>query len=175
MIVVATKIAPTVPLSTPDLASDDLDETLVALLDAVLPRYQRVLRHALDRAEGEDRLTMPQLRCLQAMAEAPDLSLTTRLARQLRVTPPTMTRTIDGLVERGLVERRPDPTSRRQIALVLTASGRELLQRYQAIMDNRLRLLLTHLSPSQKARLRVAVMDIAAMLDADDRSASWDG
>jgi DNA-binding MarR family transcriptional regulator len=171
----AVNMAPTSQPEPPGLVADGLDESLVHLLDAVLPRYQRVLRHALDRAEGDDRLTMPQLRCLQAMAEAPELALTSRLARQLRVTAPTMTRTIDGLAERGLVERRPDPTSRRQIALVLTPAGHDLLRRYQTVMDHRLRLLLIHLSPSQKERLRAAVADIAAMLDADERSTCWDG
>ncbi|HET7092905.1 MAG TPA: MarR family transcriptional regulator [Thermomicrobiales bacterium] len=160
----------TAPQSTPPDAAD-LDAELVAALDAVMPRYLRVLRHALTAAEGEDRLTLSQLRCLQLMAETDGPALTTRLARALLVTPPTMTRTIDALVERGLVERQPDPANRRQIGLVLTAAGRDLLARYEQVMRDRLRALLAPLTPKAKARLLAATGDIATMLDADERAA----
>jgi DNA-binding MarR family transcriptional regulator len=156
--------------STRNAPPADLDDALVTALDAVMPRYLRVLRHALTAAEGEDRLTLSQLRCLQLMAEANGLALTTRLAKALLVTPPTMTRTIDVLVERGLVERRPDPANRRQIGLVLTPAGRAVLARYETIMRDRLRGLLAHLPAEAKARLLAATGDIAAMLDADERA-----
>jgi DNA-binding MarR family transcriptional regulator len=149
-------------------AASGRDDALVGALDAVMPRYLRVLRHALTAAEGEDRLTLSQLRCLQLMAEANGPALTTRLAKALLVTPPTMTRTIDVLVERGLVERRPDPANRRQIGLVLTPAGRAVLARYETIVGTRLGALLAPLSDEGKARLRAALADLAALLDADD-------
>ncbi|HEU0114416.1 MAG TPA: MarR family transcriptional regulator [Thermomicrobiales bacterium] len=147
------------------------DAALVAALDAVMPRYLRVLRHALTAAEGDDRLTLSQLRCLQLMADADGPALTTRLARALLVTPPTMTRTIDALVERGLVARHPDPANRRQIGLVLTAAGRAALARYEQVLHDRLRDLLAHLDEAAKERLLAATGDLAAMLDADERAA----
>ena len=150
--------------------SADGDDHLIAALEAVLPRYMRMLRQTLTAAEGEDRLTLSQLRCLQLMAETEGPALTTRLARALLVTPPTMTRTIDGLVERGLVERQPDPTNRRQIGLVLTPAGRTLLARYEAILDARLRALVGHAPAERKTRLLAAVGDLATMLDADERA-----
>ncbi|HEU5432060.1 MAG TPA: MarR family winged helix-turn-helix transcriptional regulator [Thermomicrobiales bacterium] len=145
-----------------------LDDALVAALDAVMPRYLRVLRHALTAAEGDDRLTLSQLRCLQLMADTDGPALTTRLARALLVTPPTMTRTIDILVERGLVERQPDPVNRRQIGLVLTPAGRTALARYETIMRDRLRGLVGRLPEEAKQRLLAATTDIATMLDADE-------
>ncbi len=148
----------------------DRDDVLIAALETALPRYMRMLRQTLTAAEGEDRLTLSQLRCLQLMAEADGPALTTRLARALLVTPPTMTRTIDGLVERGLVERQPDPGNRRQIGLVLTSAGRALLARYETILHDRLRGLLRHLNPEQKGRLLAAVGDLAAMLDVDEQA-----
>jgi DNA-binding MarR family transcriptional regulator len=147
-----------------------LDDALVSALDAVLPRYLRLLRHALSAAEGDDRLTLSQLRCLQLLAEPNGPALPSRLARALRVTPPTMTRMIDALVERGFVERQPDPVNRRQIGLVLTPAGRISLARYEQVMRDRLRGLLDHLSEAAKRRLLAATMDIAAMLDADERA-----
>jgi DNA-binding MarR family transcriptional regulator len=151
-------------------APDELETALVPLMDKTIGRYQRSLRLAIEQAEGPGRLTMPQLRCLQAIA-TDGTALTTQLARLLNVAVPTMTSMIDGLTERGLVGRHPDPVDRRQVRIVMTAEGHTVLARYQAIMHERLRTLLTHLNAAQKKRLLVAMHDMAAMLDADAQSA----
>jgi hypothetical protein len=72
------------PIPPRDLEGAALDDALVAAVDAVLPRYGRVLRRALTDAEGDERLTVPQLRCLQAMAASDGPSHSTRLARAAR-------------------------------------------------------------------------------------------
>src|SRR3954468_4626945 len=87
-------------------APDDLDSALVPLMDRTISRYQRAIRLAIEQAEGPSRLTMPQLRCLQAITKD-GTALTTQLARQMNVAVPTMTSMIDGLSERGLVGRHP--------------------------------------------------------------------
>jgi len=149
----------------------ELDTALVTAMDRTISRYQRSLRSAIEQAEGPGRLTMPQLRCLQAFG--PDgAALTTHLARRMNVAVPTMTSMIDGLAERGLVARHPDPADRRQVRIVMTDDGRAVLARYQAIMHARLRTLIGHLSGAQKKRLLAAIEDVAMMLDAD---ASGDG
>lgn len=156
--------------STPTLsATASLDDALVAALETVMPRYHSVLRRALFDAEGDDRLTFPQLRCLQVMAKTDGPSLASRLARTLLVTPPTMTRTIDGLVERGLVARQPDPVNRRQTGLVITPAGRELLAHYETVVDDRLRSLLAPLDAAAKGRLLAAVDDLGTLLAADEQ------
>jgi DNA-binding MarR family transcriptional regulator len=147
---------------------NDLNIALVAAINTVLPRLHRTMRQAVVRAEGENRLTMPQLRCLQAVEAEPGAALTSQLARQLQVTAPTVTNMIDGLVERGLVERQPDPDNRRQVLLTLTTAGRDVMRRYEAVMAGRLRDLIGHLDQDQKARLLLAMEDAAAMLDADE-------
>jgi len=147
----------------------DRETVLIAALEETVPRYLRSLRQAVEQAEGEDWLTMAQLRCLQMVAaEGEATALTTGLARRLRVAVPTMTRMLDGLVERTLIERQPDPTSRRQIRIVLTGEGRALLVRYEAIITARLRRLLGHLDADQQTRLHLALTDLAATLDADE-------
>jgi len=150
---------------------DDPDSALVPLMDRTISRYQRSLRQAIEQAEGPGRLTMPQLRCLQAIA-TDGTALTTQLARILNVAVPTMTSMIDGLTERGLVGRHPDPVDRRQVRIVMTADGHAVLARYQAIMHERLRTLLSHLNATQKKRLLFAMHDMAAMLDSNARSAA---
>lgn len=146
---------------------DDFEQSLVTKMDTTISRYQRTIRHAIELAEGPSRLTMPQLRCLQRIARGD--SLTTHLARAMGVAVPTMTSMIDGLSDRGLVERQPDPTDRRQVRIVMTPTGHEVLTRYQAIMHDRIHELLGHLNAAQKKRMLAAMDDMAAMLDADKR------
>ena len=153
-------------MSAPD---QELDEALVAALDLVLGRVNRAIRHALNQAEGDARLTVTQFHCLRAIAAKNGAARTTHLARELQVTAPSMTRTIDSLVERGLVLRQADPTDRRIISLILTDPGRELMDRYQDEIRDRLRDLISVLSPSQKRRLLAATGDLTGMLDAGEQ------
>jgi DNA-binding MarR family transcriptional regulator len=152
------------PRAVHDAAPDDL-VSLIAALEATIPRYVQTLRRAIEEAEGRDSLTLPQYRCLQAVA-ARGSTLTTHLARQFQVGVPTMTGRLDALVERGLLQRQPDPASRRQVRVTITAPGRELLDRYQSLVDAELRDLLAPLAPEHHARLRAALGDLAAALDA---------
>lgn len=150
---------------TPPTAGADLDAALLVALETTIPRYIQTIRRAIEEVEGETQLTMPQVRCLQVIA-AREVTLTTHLARQLQVTVPTMTSRLDGLVERGLVQRQPDPLSRRQVRVSLTPAGTKLLRRYQAIIDARLHALLAPLPVAARARLLAALDDLAAVLAA---------
>lgn len=51
------------------------------------------------------------------------------LAAHEQVQPPSMTRVLVGLEERGLVTRRPHPTDGRQVIVAVTDAGEELLER----------------------------------------------
>ncbi len=68
-----------------------------------------------------------------------------------------MTSMIDGLVERGLVERQPHPTDRRQVRLLLTTEGRHTLERYHQITHDRLARRSRGSIGAQKARLAAAL------------------
>ena len=78
------------------------------------------------------------------MARLENTVLTPRaLAEIERVSPPSMTRTVAGLVERGLVTRQDDPLDGRQVFISLTAGGllllRETRRRRDAWMATRLK------------------------------------
>jgi DNA-binding MarR family transcriptional regulator len=150
-------------------APTDLAAALIGALEATIPRYNRLLRRAVEEAAGHDPLTLPQYRCLQAVA-ARGATLTTHLARQFQVGVPTMTGRLDALVERGLLQRRPDPASRRQILVTITPQGQDLLDRYRALVEGELRDLIAHLPDKRQARLRDALGDLAAALDAARRT-----
>lgn len=152
------------------LATDaDLDGALLIALETTIPRYIQTIRRALDDVDDAAALTLPQFRCLKAIA-AQGVTLTTHLARQIQVTVPTMTSRLDGLVERGLVQRQPDPLSRRQVRVSLTAAGDALLARYQAVIAARLSEVLSPLSTESRARLLVALDDLdTALMAAAER------
>src|SRR6266487_1384775 len=58
-----------------------------------------------------------------------------QLAAHEHVQKPTMTRTIQGMLDRGLVERIPDPLDGRVSWLSITPEGRKLLQRSRRRTD----------------------------------------
>jgi len=66
---------------------------------------------------------------LSVMARLDKTALTPReLAEIERVSPPSMTRTVATLVERGLVTRQDDPLDGRQVFISLTPEGASLLR-----------------------------------------------
>jgi DNA-binding MarR family transcriptional regulator len=150
-------------------AATELDRALVEALETTIPRYNRALKSAFGEAESGERLTMAQIRALQAIVAA-GTGLTTPLARQMSVAVPTMTAMIDGLVERGLVERRPDPVNRRQTLVLPTAAGRGRARRYQQLASEHVLRLTRDMTPAQKKRLLAAIEDLAAALDATGSS-----
>ncbi|HEY8620315.1 MAG TPA: MarR family transcriptional regulator [Dermatophilaceae bacterium] len=82
------------------------------------------------------------------MARLDDRALTPReLAGIERVSPPSMTRTVAALVERGLVARHDDPLDGRQVFISLTPEGlsllRETRRRRDAWMSSRLKGITT--------------------------------
>ena len=73
-------------------------------------------------------LTMPQLRVLFALRRHGECRMGA-VASQLGTSMSSATGLIDRLVERGLVERWPDPGDRRSVVCHLSADGVELAER----------------------------------------------
>ena len=61
-----------------------------------------------------------------------------QLARRTHVRPPSLTALVTGLVDRGLVERRPDETDRRRVVLAATDQGRSILDSGFDAVESRL-------------------------------------
>jgi DNA-binding MarR family transcriptional regulator len=78
------------------------------------------------------------------------------LAEHEKVQPPSMTRVIAALLERGLVTRAPHPTDGRQVRLTVTVAGRELVQQSRKLREAWLAQRLRELSPQERATLRAA-------------------
>ncbi len=81
-------------------------------------------------------LSLPQYRILGLLDEHSAVS--SYLAERLAVRPPTITAVVDGLVSRGLVERRTVIADRRRVDHVLTAEGHRVLDAADAAVTARL-------------------------------------
>lgn len=110
------------------------DEVLLQLVRAVIGISTRA-------ADGLG-VSVVQLRALTVLSIQQREANLGRLAEGMGVAVSTASRLVDRLVRAGFVERRPSPVSRREVSLVLTPAGRDLLDRYDGL---RLRSLRTGL------------------------------
>ncbi|HEX6447519.1 MAG TPA: MarR family transcriptional regulator [Streptosporangiales bacterium] len=78
------------------------------------------------------------------------------LARYEKVRPPSMNRIVGQLEERGLVEREPHPTDRRQVLFAPTDEGRALIKEDRRRRDAWLAQRLRELTPGERETLRAA-------------------
>jgi MarR family transcriptional regulator for hemolysin len=76
------------------------------------------------------------------------------LAERLCIEGPTLTRHLDHLQARGLIERRPDPDDRRSTRISSTAEGRRVLKSLWSLMERAEGDLVAGLSTVQLEGLR---------------------
>lgn len=86
----------------------------------------RLLR-TLRREDDGSGLSAPRLSALSVVVFAGPLSLA-ELAAAEQVRPPTMSRIVDALVDKGLVSREIDPGNRRSVRIAATEAGTRLLE-----------------------------------------------
>ena len=123
------------------------EQLAISLREAIM-RLNRRLRQA--RAVGD--LTFSQLSALTSLQLAG--ALTPReLADVERVQPPTMTKIVGKLEERGLVARTPHPTDRRQVILAATEQGRAVYAQFEQARNEWLALQLAELTQEERDTL----------------------
>lgn len=102
-----------------------LDSCARELLE-VMPLVMQDLRRIM-RGQSSPDLRVPELRSL-AFLRLNSGSNLTDLAEFIGVSLPSMSKLVDTLTYRGLIDRRPDIGDRRRICLDLTESGQTVLQ-----------------------------------------------
>lgn len=117
---------------------------------AGLGRITARLARVTERAVGAAGLSLPQYRVLSLLDEGS--AAATALADHLAVSRPHVTAVVDALVERGWVERRPDPQDRRRVSHGLTEPGRVALAAGDEAVDTRLAAILEELPPADARR-----------------------
>jgi DNA-binding MarR family transcriptional regulator len=132
----------------------DLDLAPVEVFSRI-SRLARLLDRARREAFTAHRIETWEFDVLAALRRAgrPYELTPGALVRQTMVTSGTMTNRVDRLVERGLVERSPDPRDRRGVLVGLTTSGKRTVDGAFESLLARERDLLTDLSDDDHARL----------------------
>ena len=132
----------------PVAADQGTAEALAKMLREAIQRLSRRVRQA--RPVGD--LTTSQLSALTSLQLAG--ALTPReLADMERVQPPTMTKIVGKLEERGLVVRTPHPTDGRQVILSATEKGREMYAQFENARNEWLASQLEALTPDERDTL----------------------
>jgi DNA-binding MarR family transcriptional regulator len=131
------------------------DAGLASGLRISVSRLARRLR-AERLAKGlEPDLSDTQLAALAALERHGDMT-PGELAEHEKVQPPSMTRVIAVLEERGLVMRGPHATDRRQVVLAVTQAGRDVVLQSRQLREAWLAQRLRELTPQERATLRAA-------------------
>ncbi len=100
----------------------DSDELLRQAAMLIMHIIRNLRGTPLD-SELDIELTLPQNLCLQALVEKSPSTMS-ELANWLKISHGMATRTVDRLVEKGLVERRHDDADRRVVLVSLSDGGK---------------------------------------------------
>ena len=141
-------------------------DTARAVLE-VVPLVMRTVRAQMRDASALN-LSVPQFRTLGFVARNPRTSLSD-LAEHIGLALPSMSKLVDGLVERKLLIRQSYSDDRRRITLELTARGDTLLQSAHASTQAALAEWLSGLGESDRATV-VHAMQILQPLFARGKS-----
>jgi DNA-binding MarR family transcriptional regulator len=129
---------------------------LAALLRPSLLRLTRLIRN--QRVDMS--VTLTQISAMATLYKRGPMSAG-ELAACEKVQPPSMTKVLANLEERGLVRREQHPSDKRQAIISVTDAGHELLQSETRSRDAWLAQRLAELTPDERSLLR----DVVPVLD----------
>lgn len=101
-------------------------------------------------------LTLAQLKATYVVAFAGPLTMGA-LSERLGTGLSTTSETVDRLVRREFLERRDDPSDRRQVLVEATAAAREQIERMSELNRTRHREMLERLDPADIATVEHAI------------------
>jgi DNA-binding MarR family transcriptional regulator len=138
-----------------------------AIEDEILDHYASLMRHVADWHASEFLavdMTMSQAKVLYVAAVRPGIGMSA-LAAELGVGLSAVSGLVDRLVAVGYLERREEPSDRRQQLVSLTAAGADALDRLRELRAELMRRLMAGLDAAELSALR----DGLAALDREAR------
>jgi DNA-binding MarR family transcriptional regulator len=109
-------------------------------------------------------LRPPQFGVLRLIDADPGLTQQA-LARRSLIDPSSMVAVVDALEELGYAERRTHPADRRKHAIHLTADGKRMLERAQAVAVETTKEILAPLTAGEIDELRLLLRKLAGVAD----------
>lgn len=127
----------------------------------VLPRLNRIVSRELNSISG-DEATLVQMRVLAQLSEEP--TTLSALARKRAVSVQAASEHVQGLVERGWVQRVPDPNDRRQALLHVTDEGLTQLEQVRAQLRALFTPILARLDSGETDTIHQALIALRRIL-----------
>lgn len=144
----------------------DVDETNSGTAPPLANRLRLAvvrLNRRLRAQRTDESITLTQVSALSSLHKCGPMTPGELAARE-RVQPPSMTRVIAALEERGLVSRRPHPSDGRQAIVSVTDDGKAYLNAEAAARERWLDHRLAELSEGERELLARAVAIIDRMV-----------
>ena len=133
-----------------------IEAELDAVTDAVLLSSRALVAVASRSiASVDEAVTLPQFRALVVLDRAEAGLNVGELAHELRIQPSTATRLCDRLVRGRLARRRVNPGNRREVTILLTSAGRELVSEVTRRRRHEIALIMAKVPASQ----RIAIVE----------------
>jgi DNA-binding MarR family transcriptional regulator len=140
------------PISTEDCARELLE---------VVPLVMRDIRTQM-RSQRRADLTVPQFRVLSFVHRNEGVSLT-EVADHMGLTLPTMSKMVDDLFKKGLIQREEQSTDRRRIKLIATPLGVTIMETSRRGALSHLSIQLETLSPENKGSIVEAMKTLRSV------------
>jgi DNA-binding MarR family transcriptional regulator len=135
-------------------------QQLADLLAVLSVHINRTASPDMFRVLGEVGLSFTQMKALFVLEQDEEMSVKD-ISGRLAMSPAAMSRSVDGLVQRGYVARRESDSDRRSKLVALLPQGREVLGRIVAARGAALTAFASELSDAERTALHTALLPIA--------------
>lgn len=139
-------------------------EAFQAAMDDFI-RAQRRVRGRFNRVPAVPELSRSQYQLLETLESKQGARSVGELADEAGVTPPTATRMLDGLQDRGIVERTTRDGDRRVVLITLTQHGRDLVAAKRAHSNHVRELIYSRLTPAERKAAPGLLHSLAAAIE----------
>jgi DNA-binding MarR family transcriptional regulator len=138
-------------------------QQLAALLNRLSAHVNRTASPDMFRVLGEVGLSFSQLKALFLLQEHRELTVKD-IAARLSLSVAAVSRSVDGLVQRGFVARRESQSDRRARKIALLPQGGEVLERVMAAREAALVAFASELPDADRDALHTALLPIVERL-----------
>lgn len=149
----------------------DMDETYD---ERILGSLRRIIR-AVDLYSRylalRYSLTGPQLICVRQLLKHGSMAPGT-LAKEIALSPATVTGIVDRLEKRGIVSRERSKIDKRKVVIALTRTGEQLVEQMPPPLHETFSRRLNELPPEEQAEIDRVLTRIVDMMEAQDMAAS---
>ena len=134
---------------------DNLDRELGENLRIMAQAMTEICQRATLEKACPTPLTRNQFTILKILSNGTSIQIGT-LARYLDISNPAVSKNIDRLAQLGLVARRPDPSDRRRLEIILLSPGMAIVTEYERILGEK----QTHLMENFRQDEKVVLLDL---------------